>query len=238
MKVTAPAYLSRQYGMSLIGLLIGLLISVLCILASLTLYKNLIQVATESKLDSNHDGQIASAMLVMQLEVQSAGYGIEAANFDHLIKHTPATGKIQLLWRFSLNGGTTFECRGFHEEEEVKDDAKFRVLKLMKVNSGCTASATLSSLSWVEVSRLGQWRVVDDGVDDVGLDDYIDDHKTLFDFDLDADFCNPYGASVSATEKHGILTVTVPGSAALQNAPGITSSEYQFCLPNIYLASP
>jgi Tfp pilus assembly protein PilW len=237
MKAIAPAHLSRQYGMSLIGLLIGLLISVLCILASLTLYKNLIHVATESKLDSNHDGQIASAMLVMQLEVLSAGYGIEEANFDHIIRHTPESGEIQLLWRFSPDSGTTFECRGFHEEQ-LDDDGIFRVLKLIKATSGCNGTATLSSLSWEDVSELGRWRVVDDGVTGVGLDDHILTKSTMFDFKLEEKLCSPYGASSGATENHGFLTVTVPGSAALQNAPGITASEYQFCLPNIYLASP
>ena len=223
--------------MSLIGLLIGLLISVLCILASLTLYKNLIDVATESKLDSSHDGQLASALLVMQLEVQSAGYGIEAANFDHLVKHTPATGKIQLLWRFSPDGGTTFECRGFREEP-LEDEGTFRVLELIKANSGCNATASLSGLTWTKVAVLGRWRVVDDGVADAGLDYYITTNKTLFNFQLADAMCSPYGASASATENHALLVITAPGSATLQGAPGITASEHKFCLPNIYLASP
>lgn len=235
MKLIAPAHFSRQKGMSLIGLLIGLLISVLCILASLTLYKSLIQVATESKLDSNHDGQIASAMLIMQLEVQSAGYGIEAANFDHIVRHVPSAGEIQLLWRFSPNG-SAFECRGLHEKP--LEDGAFRELTVIKATGGCNASATLNSLSWEDVSVLGRWRVVDDGVAGVGLDDHILTKSTMFDFKLEDKLCSPYGASSSATENHGFLTVTVPGSAFLQGAPGIAASEYQFCLPNIYLASP
>jgi hypothetical protein len=236
MKITAPAHLSRQRGMSLIGLLIGLLISVLCILASLTLYKNLIQVATESKLDSNHDGQIASTMLIMQLEVQSAGYGIEGANFAHIVAQNDSE-KSQLLWRFSPNSGTTFECRGFLEEQ-LEDEGIFRVLKLIKATSGCNASAALSSLTWEEVSVLGRWRVLDDGVDDAGLDDYLDEHNTLFNFRLDPEICSPYGASGSATEIHGFLIVTVPGTAALHGATNVTPNQYKFCLPNIYLASP
>ena len=42
-------------------MLIGLLISVLCILASLTLYKSLVRVAADTKVDSSYDGQLAAA---------------------------------------------------------------------------------------------------------------------------------------------------------------------------------
>lgn len=234
MKPKVPTHFPRQKGLSLIGLLIGLLISVLCILGSLTLYKNLIQVATESKLDSNHDGQLASTMLVMQLEVQSAGYGIETPAADSIAVHTPATGETQLLWRFSPDEGTTFECRGLYEK--ASNSGLFRQLSLIQVESGCDSATALSSLTWDvddPIAVLGKWRVVDDEVDDIGLDDYIADHGTMFDFFLTTEVCNPFGASGVATETHGYLEVTVPGSAFLQGAADMTATKYRYCLPNI-----
>lgn len=234
MKSKASAHLSQQYGLSLIGLLIGLLISVLCILASLTLYKNLIHVATESKLDSSHDGQLASAMLVVQLEVQSAGYGIDDANFDHIVVPASPTGEIRLLWRFSTDGGSTFECRGFLEEKN-EEGGVFRELKLIKVSSGCNGTSPLSGFTWVDVSVLGRWRIVDNAT---GLGQYVTAQNTMFSFDLSSSKCNPYGASGNATETHGFLTVTAPGSAFLHGAADMTANVYEFCLPNIYLASP
>lgn len=236
---TSRAHPARQKGLSLIGLLIGLLISVLCILASLTLYKNLIRVATDSKLDSDHDGQLASAMLLIQLEVQSAGYGIPGATASHIVEHVPSAGIRQLLWRFTNDNGTTYQCRGIREESA--EDGQFRVLKLIKVDAGCNVTAALSSFTWNAanpVATLGRWRVVADGVANVGLDDYISSKTTMFKFDVGNAVCNPYGANSGATENRGFLTVTAPGSAFLQGAAGMVASEYKYCLPNIYPASP
>lgn len=243
MKTIVPGYYSRQKGLSLIGLLIGLLISVLCILGSLTLYKNLIQVATESKLDSNHDGQLASAMLIVQLEVQSAGFGIDTPAADSIIRYQPSSNEIQLLWRYSSDGGTTFECRGLVEEEDTTDGV-FRVLKLVKVESGCDGATLLSDLTWETANPLavlGRWRVVDDGSDTgVGLDGYITTNGTMFDFELTPNFtCNPYGANPSASDAHLLLAVLVPSSAYLHGATGMGVTRYEYCLPNIYYsASP
>jgi hypothetical protein len=238
MKGIAPSHFGQQSGMSLISLLIGLLISVLCILGSLTLYKNLIHVATESKLDSGHDGQLASAMLMVQLEVQSAGYGIDGAGVEHIIEHVPTAGESQLLWRFTTDGGTTFQCRGLYEKPE--EQGLYRNLSLIKVDAGCNGAASLNTLTWNTanpVAVLGKWRVVDDGVVDIGLDDYIADYGTMFDFELTPTACNPYGANGAVTDNRILLTVTVPGSAYLQGAADMAATEYEYCLPNIYPAA-
>jgi len=222
--------------MTLVGLLIGLLISVLCMLGSLTLYKNLIQVATESKLDSNHDGQLASAMLTVQLEVQSAGFGIDNASLNHIVINEPETGKRQLLWRFSTDSGSTYQCRGLHEEEDTNGGV-FRVLKLVKVDSGCDGVTALDSLTWQTanpIAVLGRWRILDGD----GLDNYIDTYSNMFGYGLTQEPCNPYGALSDATEDRVVLTVTAPGSAFLQGAADMTANEYKYCLPNIYPASP
>lgn len=234
MKAIAPSHFNRQNGMSLISLLIGLLISVLCILGSLTLYKNLIHVATETKLDSNHDGQLASAMLVIQLEVQSAGFGIDSPTSASILRHVPATGELQLLWRFTTDGGTTYQCRGLYEQSD--EQGPYRKLSLIKVDAGCDAGTALNTLTWntsTPVTILGKWRVVDDEVDDIGLDDYIADHGTMFDFELTQKACNPFNLNGVATDVRGHLTVTVPGSAFLQGAADMAATEYEYCLPNI-----
>lgn len=231
--------LSTQRGLSLIALLIGLLISVLCILASLTLYKSLIRVAADSKMDSMHDGQLAAASLVIQMEVQSAGYGIASADADDVMEHIPTAGERQLLWRYIPNGGTTYECRGLHEYSETETisgvTATFRVLRVVKVASGCNGTAALNTFTWgTLVSVLGRWRVYDDGVAAQGLDKYVADNSTLFDFSFTTTACNgSYGAVTNAVN-HLQLQVTAPGSARLQGATGVDVNKYDFCLPNTY----
>lgn len=241
MKPMAPKHLSQQKGLSLIGLMIGLLISVLCILGSLTLYKNLIQVATESKLDSNHDGQLASAMLVIQLGVQNAGFGIEPdATTPSILINNPEAGKTQLLWRF-LKDGTIdeYECRGLHEEQDTTNGV-FRVLKVIKVVDGtCDESTPLENFTWETDNPLvvlGRWRVLDDGL---GLDNYITTNGTMFNFQLATNVkCNPYGANSAADGLHAFLTISVPGSAHLQGATDMGVTQYEYCLTNIYPATP
>ena len=241
MKPMAPKHLSQQKGLSLIGLMIGLLISVVCILGSLTLYKNLIQVATESKLDSNHDGQLASAMLVIQLGVQNAGFGIEPdATTPSILINNPEAGKTQLLWRF-LKDGTIdeYECRGLHEEEDTTNGV-FRVLKVIKVVDGtCNESTPLENFTWetdTPLVVLGRWRVLDDGL---GLDNYITTNGTMFNFQLATNVkCNPYGANTSADGLHAFLTISVPGSAHLQGATGMGVTQYEYCLTNIHYPAP
>lgn len=234
MKAIAPSHFYQQSGMSLISLLIGLLISVLCILGSLTLYKNLIHVATETKLDSNHDGQLASAMLMIQLEVQSAGYGVDIPTSPSILRHAPATGELQLLWRFSNDGGTTFQCRGLYEKPE--EQGLYRNLSLIKVDAGCNGTTSLNTLTWNianPLAVLGKWRVVDDGVADIGLDDYVADNSTMFDFVVTEKACNPFNVTGPATDVRGHLTVKVPGSAFLQGAADMGVTNYEYCLPNI-----
>lgn len=229
---------SSQRGLSLIGLLIGLLISVLCILASLTLYKTLIRVATESRLDSQHDGQLAAASLVIQMEVQSAGYGIDNAGAAHVIENIPAAGQRQLLWRYNNSG--TFECRGLHETALVENagtenEATYRVLRVIKVSAGCNGTAALNTFNWdTQVSVLGRWRVYDDGAAGLGLDKYIADNNTLFDFTVSTGSCTAFGASAGTPESHLRLQVTVPSSANLQGAVGVGVTQYDYCLANTY----
>lgn len=225
---------SRQRGLSLIGLLIGLLISVLCILASLTLYKTLIRVATESKLDSMHDGQLAAASLVIQMEVQSAGFGIENAGSSDVLVRIPTAGERQVLWRYK-KPDNTFECRGLHELPLTENEVNYRVLRVVRVAAGCNGTVALGTLDWsTQVSVLGRWRVFDDGVADLGLDKHIATNNTLFNFSISTVACNSYGATGSATENHLQLRVTAPSSAALQGATGVGDNTYDFCLPNTY----
>ena len=92
---------TRQSGISLISLMVGLLISLLAILLVMTLYKLVIGVSINSIGTSQRDGQLASALLATQIELQQAGYGIERAVGTPdatllSISNTPT----QAVWRF------------------------------------------------------------------------------------------------------------------------------------------
>lgn len=203
--------------------MIGLFISMLCILASLSLYKTLIHVAAETKVDTLHDGQLASAMLTAQMEVQSAGYGIDGADADDVYIN-PTAGQAQFLWRYF--DGTNFQCKGLTETALTENEVTYRVLTLQTVVSGCNETAVLSGLTWTDKAILGRWNTGNT------LAAYLVDNSTLFNFALTTTTCSPYGSSNG--ESHMQVTVSAPSSALLNEVANATVNTFNFCLSNIY----
>lgn len=218
--MTQAIRFTQQQGMSLISMLIGLMISILCILSSLTLYKNLVHVAADSKVATSYDSQLASAMYTIQMELQSAGYKIADAGASHLVKdddgHT-----IAFYWRYY--DGANYQCRGFKEVDNAASDPAFRLLKLVKAN--CTATSVLDSLAWNDHAILAQWPLVEKLVTYKNGD-------SLLDITAPAKVeCSPYGAL--APQKHWSVTITAPTSAMINGAGG-NANVFTFCLPNTY----
>lgn len=221
-----------QRGMTLISLLIGLFISLMCILASLTVYKNLIFVAADTKVDAMHDGQLAAAMLTVQKEVMTAGFGIADADNSHLVRRTVAAdgstpGSNELLWRYMEEDGT-FVCRGIKESYYKRDnsDIDFRQLAMREVQNGCTENASLTGLQWSDVDILGKWRLVG------ALATYITTNDNLLSFTISEQTCSPYGTT--ELQDHYSVQISAPSSAQLNGAASATATSYDFCLPNTY----
>lgn len=218
---------SKQQGLSLISLLVGLFISMLCILAGLTLYKSTVRLSTDAKISAQLDGQITSALLTLQLELQNAGYRIADANADDVVL-TMHGGSQVLAWRY--NDGTNYICRGA-KEFETGSDMKFRNLALVTAD-GCTETVDLASLNWApadlsKTTVLGQWPVI--GVE---LNAYITSNTNLFRFTTPTlASCSPYGALTSA--EHLEVTVSAPSSATLNGASDVNHSA-TVCLLNTH----
>ena len=76
MKYVSLRYARRQRGYSLISMMVGLVISLLTIAAMLAVYRTVVEVSGRASSDSMRDGQVASGMLAAQVELHSAGYGV------------------------------------------------------------------------------------------------------------------------------------------------------------------
>jgi Tfp pilus assembly protein PilW len=101
----------KQQGMSLMGLLVGMLLSVLSILAAMTMYHNMVDVAIDTRQAAQHDAQLATAMQTIQLELQSAGYGITDAQANSEL--SASNDKQNLYWRYRDTAtSSTYTCRG------------------------------------------------------------------------------------------------------------------------------
>ena len=69
-----------QRGATLISTMIGLLLGLFAVLSVMLLYKTQVSQAVTTRANTSLDGQVASALMVTQLEVQRAGFGLEAAS--------------------------------------------------------------------------------------------------------------------------------------------------------------
>lgn len=69
-----------QRGATLISTMIGLLLGLFAVLSVMTLYKTQVSQTVQTRTNTSLDGQVASALMVTQLEMQLAGFGVEAAS--------------------------------------------------------------------------------------------------------------------------------------------------------------
>ncbi len=222
---------TKEQGFSLVELMVGMLLASLAILTSLTLYSNLVKVNVESTTDAKHDGQLASAMSILQLELQSAGYGITPANPADLV----LVDSTHLNWRFRPNpDAAVYTCRGFW----VEDGNDGRIFKLI-TRKNCAANTNLNS---------------------VVIEDWdVDNQKELAQFkrnppvialSMENKSCSPFGFSKAAA--HPYVTLSVQSSVKKNLSGAVTSSAgssanastsaaqvlvgddiYHFCLSNM-----
>ncbi|HTF96770.1 MAG TPA: hypothetical protein VL995_11605 [Cellvibrio sp.] len=220
-------HLEKQRGLTLISLMVGLLLAMISILAGMMLYKNIVQTTVQTRSDALQDGQIASAMLTLQLELQSAGYGIPK---DPTKTHIQLVGDHTIYWRFS--DGTN-QCRRF--QIFTSQDGNARQLTLTKLKAGlCNLTDALPSFDWsdpddAELNVLAEFRKSDATA--VNLPAIIST-LTL------GQACFPYG--MGAKENHPLVTITAENAAITvaktadaaatgPNAP----FRYDFCLSNL-----
>ncbi|WP_313517379.1 PilW family protein [Pseudomonas sp.] len=209
----------RQRGMTLISMMVGLVISMFSIVAMLSLYRSLVHSAVVATRDANLDGQIAAGLLSAQLEIQSAGFGIESAgNADLTLATTNLDSSTHaLLWR--LVDTSSYRCRGLLERS-VNDSAtgqSMRVLSLLQADS-CDASGSLSGKSWAVVGDLAEFR---------------GQNAAQVTFEIDSSDCWPFGVGDSTTtSSHALVRLSAPSSSQLAGAAADPIS-YSICLPNI-----
>lgn len=219
---------SRQRGMSLISLMVGMLISMIGILAGIILYQNMVKVSLQARVDAAQDGQLASAMLSLQLELQAAGFGIVLADAagPHwvLVSTAPQT----LYWRYQDTSGPV--CRGFRiKDTEPNVKRQLQILEPVSPAS-CTLAANLAALP-------GGWK--DD--DPIVLAEFraskaTDSKLPEIVLSTSATSCFPYG--LGQANKYRMITVTADSAARraavdADKTPTIAPVVYDFCLPNI-----
>lgn len=220
-----------QHGFNLISLMVGTTLSLIGIMAMLSLYKNLISNAAIATQDARQDGQVASARLTLQRELHSAGYGMNAVvNTDLVLLKSAAltSGSLSgtqinlpssekgnaLLWRYQ--SGNSVACQGVLSSGGA-----------LSALSATNCNGALASLSWTSTPLIS--------APASGLSK-LDSFSSAVDgeaFSLAYVDCWPYQKEELLSTSH--LTVTVMTNLTASTAGSSAHAEANqatFCLPN------
>ena len=110
MSPVRPAARGAQRGYTLVGMMVGLALSLLTIVAMLALYKTMIDLSSDATRSAERSGQLGAATLAAELELQQAGFGIEPGEAGENL--LVAAG--QVVWRFRELGAAAadYQCAG------------------------------------------------------------------------------------------------------------------------------
>lgn len=222
----------------MISLMIGLLVSMIAILAITSMHKSLIRVTIDSKTSALQDSGVAVALMQLQLDLHNAGYGISSAGGNAVITPT-LSGVPTLLWRY-LDEESDLDsviCKGMQDQsyiDETTGQTGRELIDLMATpatNSGCRLDSDLAAIVWADDEKRTVAR-------------FRNHTEQLFNFEVETADCAPYGLGVA--ESHLLVTVSAESSAgsaqslaqddgvALDAATMITPIEYKYCLANTH----
>ena len=213
-----------QSGTMLISLLIGLLISMLCILALLSSYRTIVKTGVESRIAATHDTQLQAGLTTAQMFLQNAGFGLEGTN--NLLTTTVQVGSKTIsavLWRY--NNGTNIVCQGLADVESSDNKKRrFVLLEGFENDSGalCNGTSNLGSFKWKEQSTLAN------------LEDYSTEKSNLtqITFNQTASSCTPFGAgTLDDSSQHPLIIISAKTST--QKIAGLETVQVPVCLLNI-----
>lgn len=218
-------HIGKQRGTSLIGLMVGVVLAMIGILAGVNLYENMIRTSVQTRSDAALEGQIASSMLTLQLELQSAGFGIVK---DPAVAHIAQTAD-SIYWRYAVDN--VAQCRGFRIVNSA--EGLRRELQLLKLKIGCNTTAVLTTFNWsdagVETTTIAEFHKSITAVSELPAINVAP---------ITPQSCFPYGMGTKAV--HPMVTITADNVAITEakrldaTAAGPTAPyRYDICLPNL-----
>lgn len=252
--------IKEQRGATMISLLVGMVVSMLAILASLSMFHNLVRTSTEAKADARMEGDLSLAVLRLDQELLAAGFDMERAaggagrNLDFAVASNIAgnTPSSRVAWRF--RSGANLGCRSAVSTFDIQQ-LRY-TLELFEANAGlCLPGPGVDPMPdlndpalWTRTEQLVSVRLqaLDAGTP-------VTLTRPLIEFSSDAAndrACMPFGAAPllapSAAPVHPNLKIHVFDTAAIYapapnaaNAAGPPSADlartHTLCLVNISL---
>lgn len=154
----------KQSGATLIGLMIGLLVSMIGILGSLSLYKTLTQTSVDATFDTKHDGNAAIALSRAAREIQNAGFGLpqpQAADATWpagIAPHLSIINPQEIIWRSGnvINAGAAnVTCKRLIDTPATAADLTGNIQgrKLLLQTTDGVACDNISDLSDIDAAQ-------------------------------------------------------------------------------------
>ena len=216
--------MKHQAGVTLISLLVGLVIAMLCVIALLSSYRVVVKSGVESRIATSHDTQLQRGLTTAQMFLQNAGFGLDGNN--HVLSTTleiNSKNANTILWRFKE--GSNIICQGLADIEGENNVNRRLVLVEGFVddsNTACNQIDNLSSFVWKVQSTLST------------LEDYSTDQSNPIQvsFVQESKACIPFGATDSSEiTQHPYITISVATST--QKIAGLEKVKVPVCLVNI-----
>lgn len=177
-----------QQGITMVSLLVGLAISMLCLIALLTLFRTVVFTSVDSRKSSILDTQLQNSLTTVQMLAQNAGFGYLPAttNIVEVSSITSITNDPAVLWRYDHDVDTTTAsiCQG----------VTYTGNALILLRSTCSYDLPLvADTTWTKDSTLASFST-----------------GTTITFDLVDQTCAPYGSSIVTGNK--VLEITASNS--------------------------
>ncbi|RKG37669.1 hypothetical protein D7V31_16415 [Acinetobacter sp. WCHAc060007] len=173
--------------------MVGLVISMLCLIALLTLFKAIVTTSVDSQQNAQQDTQLFNGLTLAQMLAQNAGFGFSSGTNVLIPSSTLALdnnisveSQKAVLWRYytTINTPNTLTCQGI---ASVLNNNQTKLI-LLKANS-CAQTSNLDNLTWTVDRVLA-----------------ILPSASTISFNLTTQTCTPYGIGTAAS--HSKLTIT------------------------------
>ncbi len=220
--------MNKQAGVTLIGLLVGLVIAMLCILGVLTTYRTVVKTGVESRIASNHDAQLQSGLTTAQMLLQNAGYGLDGST--HFKADASITAQVYgssqsispaILWRYK--NGIDVVCQGLADISDTRNKKRQFVL-LQGTTCDDSQDLASNSITWKVQSSLANLQDISEDPDNP--------NPIQITWGKSASSCTPYGAGqVDASIRH--LVITFYAKTSTQQTANLSPVRVSVCLLNI-----
>ena len=239
---------SAQRGATMISLLVGMVVSMLAILASVSMFHDLVRTSAEAKTDARHEGDLSLAVLRLDQEILSAGFDMGPASTEDVNKDFLAVtegtaaepGTSRLAWRYNNNGN--YVCK---RAVSLRQEDSF-ILELYDAKNGiCTKDFPLTKEA---IENNDNWATPAEELVHLQLQSFagaITFKRPLINFAPGGNFaCSPFGAAAPVTAPatppvHPRITLQVFDPAAVYG--GVAAAvprDHTICLINILVPSP